>query len=185
MTADGASPASTSHPAPIRAAVLTVSDRCSRGEAIDRSGPALAETLRSRLAAVIVATRCIPDDHSLLVATFREWSAQGCGIDLIASTGGTGLSPRDVTPEAAMSVIERPHAALMELARLRCLSKTPLAYLSRGVAGTIGRTLLITLPGSTRGAVETIEAIADVLPHAIHSLRGEVSSDRDHRADGA
>ncbi len=169
---------------PIRAAVLTVSDRCSRGEAIDRSGPALVELLQTKLQATVVATRCIPDDHSLLVASFREWSrphdgsGDGCGIDLIVSTGGTGLAPRDVTPEAARRVFEREHPGLMELARMRCYTKTPLTYLARGVAGTIGRTLILTLPGSERGATEMLDALVDVLPHAIASLRGEVRPDR-------
>ena len=172
---------------PIRAAVLTVSDRCSRGEAIDRSGPALVELLQTKLHATVVATRCIPDDHSLLVAAFREWSGpcdgsgDGCGMDLIVSTGGTGLSPRDITPEAANCVIERAHPGLMELARLRCLAKTPLTYLSRGIAGSAGRTLILTLPGSPRGATEMLDALCDVLPHAVESLRGDVLPD-EHRS---
>lgn len=169
-------------PSAMRAAVLTVSDRCSRGEAVDTSGPALGRLLCDRLGAVIVATRCIPDEGSVLEATFREWchpspgpSAEPlAGIDLIVSTGGTGLSPRDITPEAALRVIERVHPGLMELARLRCLNRTPRTFLSRGVAGTAGRTLILTLPGSERGATEMLEALLDVLPHAIDSLRGEV-----------
>jgi molybdenum cofactor synthesis domain-containing protein len=165
----------------IRAAVLTVSDRCSRGEAVDTSGPAVAQMLQSRLGAEIRFTRCIPDEGSVLIETFREWSREGCGIDLIASTGGTGLSPRDVTPEAALKVIDRAHPGLMELARLRCLAKTPLSYLSRGVAGAACQTLIITLPGSPRGATETLEAMLDLLPHAIDSLRGDVRPDDHHR----
>ncbi len=162
---------------PIRAAVLTVSDRCSRGEATDTSGPALCELLRAKLGATIVATRCLPDERDQLAACFIEWSRADAGIDLILSTGGTGLAPRDVTPEAALSVFERQHAGLMELARLRCLSKTPRTFLSRGVAGTIGRTLILTLPGSLRGSTENLEALLDILPHAIETLRGEVKDD--------
>ena len=162
---------------PIRAGVLTVSDRCSRGEATDTSGPALCELLRAKLGATIVATRCLPDEMEQLAACFVEWSRAGAGIDLILSTGGTGLAPRDVTPEAALSVFERQHAGLMELARLRCMSKTPRTFLSRGVAGTIGRTLILTLPGSLRGSTENLEAILDILPHAIETLRGEVKDD--------
>ncbi len=165
---------------PFRAAVLTVSDRCSRGEATDTSGPACEALLRDRLGATIVERRCLPDEIDLLSACFREWSTPHAGIDLIVSTGGTGLSPRDVTPEAAKRVLERDHPGLMELARLRCSTKTPLTYLSRGVAGTIGRTLLLTLPGSERGATETLEALVDVLPHALASLRDEVRPDRHH-----
>lgn len=162
---------------PICAAVLTVSDRCSRGETVDTSGPALVEMLRSKLGAQIAATRCLPDEQDALAACFAEWSRAEAGIDLVLSTGGTGLAPRDVTPEAALRVIERRHDGLMELARLRCYAKTPRAYLSRGVAGAAGRTLIVTLPGSPRGATENLEALLDLLPHAIETLRGEVQDD--------
>lgn len=166
---------------PLRAAVLTVSDRCSRGQATDTSGPALCAMLRDRLAAEIVATRCLPDERDQLAACFRDWSRTDerglAQIDLIISTGGTGLAPRDVTPEAARSVFEREHSGLMELARFRCMSKTPRAFLSRGVAGTIARTLILTLPGSLRGSTENLEALLDILPHAIETLRGEVQDD--------
>ncbi len=162
---------------PIRVAVLTVSDRCSRGEAEDTSGPALCEIMRARLGAEVVATMCLPDDVVVLSAQFEKWARPEHGIDLILSTGGTGLAPRDVTPEAATKVIERPHAGLMELARSRCAAKTVRTYLSRGVAGTIGQTLLITLPGSPRGATENLEALLDILPHAVETLRGEVQDD--------
>lgn len=166
---------------PIRAAVLTISDRCSRGEAVDTSGPTLVTMLTERLGAEIVATRCLPDEQAQLAACFLEWSKaaeQGDrSIDLVLSTGGTGLAPRDVTPEAARSVFEREHSGLMELARFRCMAKTPRTFLSRGVAGTIGRTLILTLPGSPRGAGEMLEALIDILPHAIETLRGEVQDD--------
>lgn len=159
---------------PIRAAVLTVSDRCSRGEAVDTSGPGLCVVLRERLSAEIAATECVPDEPQAIIDRFRRWSAPAERIDLIVSTGGTGLAPRDQTPEAARRVIEREHPGLMELARLRCLEKTPRAFLSRGVAGTVARTLILTLPGSPRGARENLEALLDILPHAIETLRGEV-----------
>ncbi len=157
----------------IRAAVLTISDRCSRGDAVDASGPALQQALRERLIAQIVYTRCVPDEREQIASTFREWSEPSQRIDLILSTGGTGLSPRDVTPEAAQSVFDREHGALMELARLRCLPTSPRTYLSRSVAGTRAGTLILTLPGSPRGAVEYLEALADILPHAIETLRGD------------
>ncbi|MGD9690955.1 MAG: molybdenum cofactor biosynthesis protein B [Phycisphaerales bacterium] len=165
-----------SSPTP-RVGVLTVSDRCSRGEAQDTSGPALCEIVRSRLTWDVVATACLPDDRALLAQQFRAWAEPGARIDLILSTGGTGLAPRDVTPEAAMDVIERPHAGLMELARLRCLPKTARTFLSRGVAGVCRQTLILTLPGSPRGASENLEALLDILPHAIETLRGEVQDD--------
>lgn len=162
---------------PIRAAVLTVSDRCSRGETEDLSGPALVAMLRERLGAEVIATRCLPDEVDALAECFTTWGRGPSKVDLILSTGGTGLAPRDVTPEAASRVIERPHAGLMELARLRCMARTPRTFLSRGVAGTVGHALLLTLPGSPRGATEMLEALLDLLPHAIETLRGEVQDD--------
>lgn len=171
----------------IRAAVLTVSDRCSRGESADKSGPAVAAMLTERLGAEVVERECVPDEIGRIEAALRRWAEPGRRIDLALTTGGTGLSPRDVTPEAAMRVIDRPHAGLMELARLRCACAPagggvassprracdPRAFLSRGVAGTAGRTLIITLPGSPQGATETLAALLDVLPHATAVLRGE------------
>jgi molybdenum cofactor synthesis domain-containing protein len=165
-------PVPTTKASPIRAAVLTVSDRCFRGQAIDTSGPALGDMLRSRLGAEIIATCCLPDEIEQLAACFLAWSQPQAGIDLVLSTGGTGLSPRDVTPEAARSVLEREHSGLLELARIRCLPESPQAFLSRGVAGAIGRTLILTLPGSLRGSTEYLQALLDVLPHAVETLRG-------------
>lgn len=162
---------------PIHAAVLTVSDRCSRGLAVDTSGPALQAMLRDRLGAHIVATACLPDEVPALSACFVDWSQPHLAIDLILSTGGTGLAPRDLTPEAARAVFHREHPGLMELARARCATITPRTYLSRGVAGTINRTLILTLPGSPRGATENLQAMLDILPHAIETLRGEVQDD--------
>jgi molybdenum cofactor synthesis domain-containing protein len=159
---------------PIRAVVLTVSDRCSRGEATDLSGPALAALARERLHAQIAHAACLPDEADQLAAFFSLWSDPARSIDLILSTGGTGLAPRDVTPEALRAVMHREHPGLMELARTRCHAKTPRTYLSRGIAGTIHRTLILTLPGSPRGCVEMLEALLDILPHAIETLRGEV-----------
>ena len=161
----------------IRVGILTVSDRCSRGAAVDTSGPSLAAMAREKLGAEIALTACVPDEIDQIAATFRDWARADRGIDLIVSTGGTGLAPRDVTPEAAMQVIERPHAGLMELARIRCMAKTARTFLSRGVAGTINDTLIITLPGSPRGATENFEALLDILPHAVETLRGEVQDD--------
>ncbi len=162
---------------PIRAAVLTVSDRCSRGVTTDTSGPALCDILRAELHAEIILTKILPDETAQLAACFLDWSGPAHRIDLLLSTGGTGLAPRDVTPEAAARVIQRPHAGLMDLARLRCYAKTPRTFLSRGLAGTINQTLLITLPGSPRGATEMLEALLDILPHAVETLRGEVQDD--------
>jgi molybdenum cofactor synthesis domain-containing protein len=154
----------------IRVAVLTVSDRCSRGEQEDTSGPALAELCTTRMNATVAAAECVPDEAEAIEAKLREWVA--AGIDLVLTTGGTGLGPRDVTPEASARVIERPHPALLELARARALPDTPKSFLSRGIAGAAARTLIINLPGSQRGSTETLESLLDILPHAVGMLHG-------------
>ena len=156
-----------------RCAVLTVSDRASRGEYEDRSGPALVAFLHESIGSHEVFTACIPDDEDQIVDQLRQWVDQSPPIDLILTTGGTGLSPRDRTPEAAMRVIDRPHSGLMELARSRTSAITELAYLSRGVAGAAKDSLIITLPGSPKGAIEQIEALQGVLVHALKTLRGD------------
>jgi molybdenum cofactor synthesis domain-containing protein len=155
----------------VQAAVVTVSDRCAAGKAEDTAGPAVGELLTEKLDAHVSWTGLVPDDMDTISATIKEIAERN--IDLLLTVGGTGLGPRDVTPEATLAVLERRHAGLMELVRLRCYDKTPFAYLSRGETGTIGRTLVINLPGSQRGAVECLTALLDVLPHAIELLRGE------------
>ena len=153
-------------------AILTVSDRCSRGETVDTSGPALAALCRDRLGAEVVATACVPDVRALIATQLRDWATVAPRPDVILTTGGTGLGPRDVTPEATLDVLERRHAGLMELVRLRGSQQTPRAFLSRGEAGTLGRSLIVNLPGSERGATESLQALLDVLPHAVAMLRG-------------
>lgn len=160
------------HQPAIRAAVLTVSDRCARSAAKDTAGPALANLGRESLRARVIATACVPDEVDRIAAQLRAWAGAMPYPDLILTTGGTGLAPRDHTPEATLSVLERRHPALLELARWRCYEKAPLACLSRGEAGTLHRSLIINFPGSRRGAVEMFGALLDVLPHAIETLRG-------------
>lgn len=155
-----------------RVAVLTISDRAGRGESDDRSGPALAEFVRDHLGSVQDA-RIVPDEIEDIRRAILDWCRHDHPMDLVLSTGGTGLAPRDRTPEAVSAMFDKPAPNLMELARLRCLEKTPLTFLSRGVAGVIGRTLVLTLPGSPRGAIETLEALLDILPHAIDTALGE------------
>jgi molybdenum cofactor synthesis domain-containing protein len=164
---------------PIRVCVLTVSDRCSQGQAEDASGPAVVRLICEKLSAEVVATAVVPDEVDQIQQKLRGWAMGELRPDLIVTTGGTGLSPRDFTPEATAAVLERHHPGLLELARLRCYTttKTPRVFLSRGSAGTIGQTMILNLPGSPRGAAETLEALLDVLPHAIETLRGE---DRRH-----
>lgn len=160
---------------PIRLAVLTVSDRCARGEREDASGPALIALCRESMQTELAEHACVPDDAPKIEARLCGWANASPTIDLILTTGGTGLAPRDVTPEAARNVIDRPHPALLELARLRCLEKTPRAFLTRGIAGAAKQSLILTLPGSPRGATENLEAILEILPHAIETLRGDVT----------
>jgi len=162
---------------PFRVAVLTLSDRCSRGEAVDTSGPGLAELARPHLGAAIAAQLCLPDDRAAIAAQLRAWCDQPAAPDLILTTGGTGLAPRDVTPEATLDVLERRHAGLMELVRHRCGQETPRAYLSRGEAGTRRRTLIVNVPGSQRGSSSSFLALVDMLPHALETLRGDVQDD--------
>ena len=162
---------------PIRFAVLTVSDRSARGQREDRGGPAVVEFATRLLSGQCVETAIVPDEAPAIAARLRAWVGQDHPPDLVLTTGGTGLSPRDLTPEATASVLERRHDALLELARLRCYAITPLTFLSRGIAGTAGRCLIINLPGSPRGATEMLEALADILPHALLTLRGPVDHD--------
>jgi molybdenum cofactor synthesis domain-containing protein len=157
----------------MRVGIMTISDRCSRAEAEDLSGPAITDLCVERLGAEIVFRSVLADEADAIEAEVRAWTATANALDLLLTTGGTGLSPRDVTPEAVSRVIERPIPALMELARLRCLESSPRAFLSRGVAGVARRTLVVTLPGSPKGATETLGALLDLLPHAVAMVRGE------------
>ncbi|MBX3409858.1 MAG: MogA/MoaB family molybdenum cofactor biosynthesis protein [Phycisphaeraceae bacterium] len=155
---------------PPLAGVLTVSDRCARAQAADTAGPAVARLLEEHAGCRIAARHCVPDDADNIAQTLQQWVNDG--LDIIATTGGTGLSPRDVTPEAAARLIQRPWPGLMELARARTGATFPRAYLSRGIAGIANRSIIFTLPGSEKAAREQLEAFIDLLPHAVHILRG-------------
>ncbi len=152
-------------------AILTISDRCFNGERQDASGPGLVDLCREKLGATLIEYALVPDG----IEAVREGIMRFVGqVDLILTTGGTGLAPRDFTPEATAQILERRHPALLELARRLCYDITPKTYLSRGEAGAIGKTLVINLPGSPKGSREMLEALLDILPHAIETLRGEV-----------
>jgi molybdopterin adenylyltransferase len=151
-----------------RGAVVTISDACARGEREDTSGAALRELLAT--VADVTESRLIPDDRQRIEATLVELAE--LRIDLVLTTGGTGLGPRDVTPEATMAVVERQVPGLAEAMRQESLKKTPHAMLSRGVAGVRGRTLIVNMPGSPKAVQECFEVIAPVLAHAVHILGG-------------
>jgi molybdopterin adenylyltransferase len=155
----------------IRFAILTASDRAARGERDDLSGPALADLVRAQGWSVIDEA-ILPDDQSALSSQMMLWADSG-DVDVILVTGGTGFARRDVTPEATRAVIEREAAGLVEAMRAASLLKTPHAMLSRSVAGIRGRTLIIDLPGSPKGAVENLQVILPVLEHAVKLMRAE------------
>jgi molybdenum cofactor synthesis domain-containing protein len=152
----------------VAAVVLTISDSASRGEREDKSGPAVVGELE-KLGCRVVATEILSDDRQLIASRLKEYSDRD-DVNLICTTGGTGFAPRDNTPEATRDVIEREAPGLAELMRLRSLDSTPLAPLSRAVCGIRGRTLIVNLPGSRRGAVENFTAIRSSIPHAIGLL---------------
>ncbi len=157
-------------PQPLKAAVLTISDSAARGERADRSGPAVAERLRQAGWQVVVQ-QVVPDEFDQIVTWLRQL-AQRSDLAAIFTVGGTGLGPRDVTPEATRAVIEREIPGLAEHARAEGVKRTPYAVLSRGVAGTKGSVLIVNLPGSPKGALEWLDAILDVVPHAVDLLHG-------------
>jgi len=154
----------------IRAAVVTVSDRSFRKERADASGPAVAEVL-SRLPAEVEQRIVVPDEKPHIGRALRHPS-DGLGMDLVVTTGGTGVDPRDVTPEATREVIDREVPGMAEAMRAESLKRVPTAMLSRAVVGIRGKTLIVNLPGSPGGARENLEAILAVLPHAIEKIRG-------------
>lgn len=154
--------------APLTAAVLTVSDAGSRGEREDTAGPAV-EALLEAAGFTAIRRALVPDEPTDIVGHLLAWSGED--VALIVTTGGTGLSPRDRTPEATREVIDFEVPGLAELMRLEGRASTPMAMLSRGTAGVRGRTLILNLPGSEKGARENLQAVLPVLAHAIEQIR--------------
>jgi molybdopterin adenylyltransferase len=155
----------------LRAVVITVSDRGARGEREDGSGPEIARLIQA-IGMEIVGRQIIPDEKELIRLTLIDWS-DGEKTDLILTTGGTGVSPRDVTPDATREVIEREIPGMAEAMRHQSLTLTPHAMISRAMAGIRGRTLIINLPGSPKGARENLSVILPALVHAIEKIKGD------------
>ena len=154
-----------------RAAVLTVSDKGSQGTREDTSGPAIVAELQA-IGIEVISTAILPDERRQIADQLRRWALDD-GFNLIITSGGTGPAPRDWTPEATRDVIEREMPGLAELVRAEGAKKTPLAVLSRGIAGICGHCLIINLPGSTRAVREGMETLKPVLPHALQMVLGE------------
>ena len=160
---------------PIRAVVITVSDACSGGERKDESGETLAQLLKDS-GAEIVATKIVSDDLAPLTETLRDY-ADRAEVNLLITTGGTGFSPRDNTPEATLAIIEREAPGLAEAMRMETLKQTPMAMISRGVCGIRSGALIVNLPGSPKGVRESFAVIQPVLNHAIALLAGKPGGD--------
>jgi len=163
----------------IRAAILTISDRSSQGERADLSGPALAKLIAQQ--GWLVANReIVPDELPDIKSKLAEWADSG-DVDLVLTTGGTGFSPRDVTPEATLAVISRSAPGIAEAMRAASLQLTPHAMLSRAVAGIRARTIIINLPGSPKAACENLKVAIPVIPHAVQLLNEDPDSEAGHQ----
>ncbi|MFA4828528.1 MAG: MogA/MoaB family molybdenum cofactor biosynthesis protein [Thermodesulfovibrionales bacterium] len=155
----------------ITVAIITLSDKGSKGEREDLSGSAIKKMLK-QIGAAVEHYDVLPDEKDLIKKKLMEYSDK---VDLILTTGGTGLSPRDVTPEATLEVIDREVPGIAEAMRVEGLKKTKRAMLSRAVAGVRGRTLIINLPGSPKAVKENLDVIMDVIPHAIEKIKGDTT----------
>jgi len=163
--------ASSTTDRPIRVGIMTCSDRGARGERADVSGPTLHNLVVDHLSGQVVQYRVVPDERTPIEAILKEWADEH-KLDLILTTGGTGLSPRDVTPDATRAICDREVPAIAQAMFLESLRITPYAMLTRATAGIRRRTLIVNLPGNPRAVQENFGAIAEVLPHAIDIIRG-------------
>ena len=155
----------------LRFAILTISDRSSRGERPDSSGPALVELVQSQ-GWQVIRQAIVPDEIDEIQDALRSW-ADGVDVDVILTTGGTGFSPRDVTPEATRAVVERLTPGLDEAMRAASMQVTSHAMLSRAISGIRKHTLIVNLPGSPKGAIENLQVVLPALEHAVKLLREE------------
>jgi len=151
--------------------ILTISDKGSRGERQDKSGEAIREIISS-MDVRIENYDIVSDEEELIVKTLVKWADED-NLDVVITTGGTGLTPRDITPEATLVVVDKIVPGFAEAMRAESLKKTPMAMLSRAVAGTRGKCLIINLPGSPRAVRECLEVILPALPHAVETLKGQ------------
>ena len=154
----------------MRVAVLTISDSVARGEREDLSGPSVIAVCRG-LGWEVTSSLCVADDAASIREQLREWADSG-RVDLILTTGGTGIGPRDNTPEATQGVADRVVPGIAEEMRRKGSEQTPTAALSRGIAAVRSKTIIVNLPGSPKGAAESLDAVAHLLPHAVHVLHG-------------
>ena len=150
--------------------MLTVSDSAAAGGRADLSGPAVAQALQLKDKFQVVKTEVVSDDQAAISAALRRLAAEA---DLVVTTGGTGIAPRDVTPEATRAVCQRLVDGIPERMRAQGLKQTPFAALSRGVCGVLSESLILNLPGNPKGAVDSLNAVLDLLPHAIDLLHGK------------
>jgi len=157
----------------ISVGILTISDKGSQGQRQDKSGGVIRDIV-SNLESAVVRYEIVPDDTDVIAARLVEW-ADGGGIDVVFTTGGTGLGRRDVTPEATLSIIDKEVPGIAEAMRVKSLEKTPMAMLSRAVAGMRGACLIVNLPGSPKAVKECLEVILPALPHAVEIIKGEVT----------
>ncbi len=160
--------------------IVTISDGVWHGKRSDESGKAIRDSL-SLLNSRVVKYEVIPDEVDIIASKLAEWADEG-GVDIILTTGGTGLGPRDVTPEATISIVDKIVPGFAEMMRARTFSKTPLSLLSRAVAGVRRKCLIINLPGSPKAVRECLEVILPAIPHAVEIIKGEVT---EHIAPGS
>ncbi len=153
--------------------ILTISDKGAQGQRHDRSGEVIRESL-SQLDSHIIKYDIVPDEHEVIAGKLAQWADEG-GVDVILTTGGTGLSQRDVTPEATLSIIDKSVPGFAEAMRAKSLEKTPMAVLSRATAGVRGKCLIINLPGSPKAVQECLEVVLPAVPHAVEIIKGEVT----------
>ena len=165
----------------IKVGILTISDKGWQGQRPDDSGVAIKESL-SQLDSQAARYEVVPDEVDIIAGKLARWADDG-SVDIILTTGGTGLGPRDVTPEATLSIVDRIVPGIAEAMRAGTLRKTPFAMLSRAVAGVRGKCLIINLPGSPKAVLECLEVISPAIPHAIQIIKGEVTEHSDTKRD--